>query len=358
MRTVEEVLSDSRFCINTQVPDRLFKSKVKSYRVKEVRLEALLCFYGEGVMRIEDTPMYKFLNGDIVGYDSYKNYCIKYPSSFRNQSSFNELQSQLETTEYDIKKGAIVVNQHNIIVDGQHRISILLKKYGPKHRIKVVEICYADGLLGMRLLVLRFKLIQNVVFLLLKCSVLQKVFMSYVHRKTGGEIRSYILREIYKRKYGIDAGYYTYGCFTPGFNFGGNKVIIGRYCSIAQGVCFLGANHPIDQFSTSAVFYNSALGLDVKDIKRYNLIIEDDVWIGLNATITCGCTRIGRGAIIGAGSVVTKDIEPYTIVAGNPARVIRKRFDDTRIRQLESSKWWEKSPSQLLIDFKEEVYGR
>ena len=87
-------------------------------------------------------------------------------------------------------------------------------------------------------------------------------------------------------------------------------------------------------------------------------MIEDDVWIGLNAIITCGCKRIGRGAIIGAGSIVTKDVEPYTIVGGSPAKVIRKRFDEERIKKLEVSRWWEKTPEQLIVEFEDEIYEK
>lgn len=185
---------------------------------------------------------------------------------------------------------------------------------------------------------------------------LEKYAIPYFIKREGGEIRSQSLRSFYRKVYRIDAGLYTYGCFTPGFNFGGGKISIGRYSSIASGVKFLGANHPIDHFSSSAVFYNKSLGYNVKDVVRHNLTIEDDVWIGTNTCITCGCKRIGRGAVIGAGSIVTKDVEPYTIVAGNPARIIRRRFDDNRIKELEKSAWWEKTPDLLIEEFKGEIY--
>src|SRR3546814_7103607 len=71
------------------------------------------------------------------------------------------------------------------------------------------------------------------------------------------------------------------------------------------------------------------------------LIIEDDVWIGHNALILPGCKFIGRGAVIGAGAVVTRNVERYTIVAGNPARKLRDRFSPELIAELEASKWWE-----------------
>lgn len=177
--------------------------------------------------------------------------------------------------------------------------------------------------------------------------IISKIFIKI----DGGELKSDYLRLLYSKRYRIDVGHYTYGCFSPVLNFGGGRVTIGRYCSIASGVRFLGANHPIDKFSTSAIFYNKSLGYNAHDIQRHNLIIEDDVWIGLNVSITCGCKRIGRGAIIGCGSVVTKDIEPYTIVGGVPAKIIRRRFDEDEISKLEASKWWKKKPEQLVHEF-------
>lgn len=193
--------------------------------------------------------------------------------------------------------------------------------------------------------------------LALKFPRFESIAISYF-MKSEGAICSVNLRKLFLKLHKIDVGFYTYGCFRPDFNFGGNKISIGRYCSFASGVRFLGANHPIERFSSSAIFYNKALGYNVKDVLRHNLVIEDDVWIGLNAIITCGCKRIGRGAIIGAGSIVTKDVEPYTIVGGSPAKVIRKRFDEERIKKLEASRWWEKTPEQLIVEFEDEIYEK
>lgn len=201
------------------------------------------------------------------------------------------------------------------------------------------------------------QIICRIILLLsFKYRILESLATKFFLKLDGNEIKSVYLRKLYLRLYRIDADLYTYGCFSPSLNFGGGIIKIGRYCSIASGVRFLGANHPIANFSTSAIFYNKLLGYNVKDIQRHDLMIEDDVWIGLNVCITCGCKRIGRGAIIGAGSVVTKDVEPYTIVGGVPAKFIRKRFDDDRIAQLEAFKWWEKDPEQLIKDFKNEIY--
>ena len=164
----------------------------------------------------------------------------------------------------------------------------------------------------------------------------------------GGEAYSKSLRK-HCKKNNVDIGLYTYGsCFEEGFNIGG-KVKIGRYCSFAGNVKYFGGNHPMHYVSMSPFFYNKKWGgFDVKDIERKTLTIGNDVWVGYNVIITNKCQNIGNGAVIGAGSVVTKDVPPYSIVAGNPAKIIRYRFDEDTIKMIENSKYWELEPQEIM----------
>lgn len=128
----------------------------------------------------------------------------------------------------------------------------------------------------------------------------------------------------------------------------GDKLIIGKFCSIACGAKFMltSANHKMSSLSTYPfpIFYEE-WGLDVKDIRnawdnKGDIIIGNDVWIGYEAVIMSGVT-IGDGAIIGTRAVVTKDVPPYTIVGGVPAKPIRKRFDDATVERLIKLRWWD-----------------
>ena len=127
------------------------------------------------------------------------------------------------------------------------------------------------------------------------------------------------------------------------FEFMGDRLIIGKFCQIAAGVRFFmnGSNHAMNGFSTYPfrVFGGqwSKAPLDVQS--RGDTIVGNDVWIGNSATIMPGI-KIGHGAIIGTNSLITKDIEPYTIVGGNPAQVIRRRFDEQVIELLLALQWW------------------
>lgn len=126
------------------------------------------------------------------------------------------------------------------------------------------------------------------------------------------------------------------------------RLRIGKFCSIACGAKFLFncANHSLRSLSTYTfpLFYDE-WELDKADVasawdNKGDIVIGNDVWIGFEAVIMAG-VHIGNGAIIGARSVVTKDVAPYTIVGGVPARAIRKRFDDATISRLESLRWWD-----------------
>lgn len=129
------------------------------------------------------------------------------------------------------------------------------------------------------------------------------------------------------------------------FDFIGDKLIIGKFCMIASGVTFImnGGNHLTDAITTYPFAIFGGAWQDAMQGKSYptkgDTVIGNDVWIGHDATIMPGLT-IGDGAIIASKSVVTKDVEPYSIVGGNPAKMIRKRFDDIKINQLLELQWW------------------
>ena len=157
----------------------------------------------------------------------------------------------------------------------------------------------------------------------------------------------------------IEVGEFTYiadsdfeSHVTHHYDFIGDKLIIGKFCQIAAGVEFVmnGANHQMNAVSTFP-FYTLE-GWDMKapaekDMEfRGDTVIGNDVWIGQNAVILPG-VHIGDGAIIGLNSVVGSDVPPYTVVAGDPARVTRKRFDDELIELMLEWKWWDKSIDEI-----------
>lgn len=133
---------------------------------------------------------------------------------------------------------------------------------------------------------------------------------------------------------------------------------IGRYCSIAPGVTAGDGNHPTDWLSThpfqwgqSSTFKISTEKSDFNFLipkqKPGGVFIGNDVWIGANAMLIPGVT-IGDGAIVGGGSVVTKDVPPYAIVAGVPAKIVRYRFDEATIERLLNLQWWRFEADSLL----------
>ena len=139
---------------------------------------------------------------------------------------------------------------------------------------------------------------------------------------------------------------------THHYEFIGDKLIIGKFCQIASGVEFVmnGANHQMNAVSTFPFYTLEGWNMDAPDTTEMpfkgDTVIGNDVWIGQNAVILPG-VNIGDGAIIGASSVVGSDVESYTIVAGNPAKEIRKRFDDELTELMQKFKWWEKSIDEI-----------
>lgn len=128
------------------------------------------------------------------------------------------------------------------------------------------------------------------------------------------------------------------------FDFIGDKLIIGKFCAIASGVKFImnGGNHQLASFTTYpfAIFGNGWEKAPHENSPfKGDTVIGNDVWICYEASIMPG-VKVGDGAVIGAKAVVTKDVAPYTIVAGNPAKPIRKRFDDEVIKTLLELQWW------------------
>ncbi len=155
----------------------------------------------------------------------------------------------------------------------------------------------------------------------------------------------------------IDVGDYSYyddargpehfvaRCVRYHFDFIGDRLVIGRFVAIATGAQFImnGANHPMGGFST---FPFDMLGFTDEPFTtdglalRGDTVVGNDVWIGREAVILPGI-RIGDGAIVGARAVVGRDVPPYAVVVGNPARVVRRRFDDDTIAALLSIRWWD-----------------
>ena len=140
----------------------------------------------------------------------------------------------------------------------------------------------------------------------------------------------------------ISIGYAT----TLGYNnVLGGDITVGKYCQLGSDVAMHATNHPIHNLTTyiNANLFEGELG----KFKRENKIkIGHDVWIGHNVIIV-GNVTVGNGAILAAGSVVTKDVPAYSIVAGVPAKAINKRFSDSIIQEIEELQWWNLPDSQL-----------
>lgn len=147
-------------------------------------------------------------------------------------------------------------------------------------------------------------------------------------------------------RHGYEIGEFSYGKPKVRFPESGKKLTIGRFCSIADKVeILLGGNHRLDwgttyPFSALRDLWPSAPETDEYHSSRGDVTIGHDVWLGSGAIVLSGVT-IGHGAVVAAHAVVTRDVPPYAIVGGNPAKVIRYRFDEATIAALLEAGWWE-----------------
>lgn len=138
-------------------------------------------------------------------------------------------------------------------------------------------------------------------------------------------------------------GAYTYG--SPQVLTWNNEtsLTIGRFCSIADGAIFLlGGEHRTDWVTTYPfnVLFEEARAFVGHPASKGDVVIQNDVWVGYDAIILSGVT-VGNGSVVASRSVVTKDVPPYSIVGGNPAHIIRRRFSDTQITALQEIAWWD-----------------
>ena len=148
------------------------------------------------------------------------------------------------------------------------------------------------------------------------------------------------------------------------YEHAGDRLRIGKFCAIATGATFLmsGANHPMRGVSTYpfAVFergWRKGYDGELEAGSRGDMVIGNDVWIGLRATVLPGVT-IGDGAIIGAHAVVSRDVRPYAIAAGNPAREVRRRFDDEAVAELLEIRWWDWDIAKITRNLRTISEGR
>ena len=151
----------------------------------------------------------------------------------------------------------------------------------------------------------------------------------------------------------VTVGQYTYGAeqMFPHVWDSETRLSIGSYCSIADNVhVFLGGNHPMDWISTFPFGREvmQAMGAEASSVTNGDIVIGSDVWIGSHASIMSGVT-IGSGAVLGAYSHVVRDVEPYSVVGGNPARHLRHRFTPEVVDRLVSIAWWD-WPSTVVFD--------
>ena len=180
--------------------------------------------------------------------------------------------------------------------------------------------------------------------------------LALIARIEGGHMRSRTLRVLLARHHDVRVGAHSYGALLVPGN-ADVMTSIGRYVSIGPNVRRLGAAHPIDEVTLHPYWYHPTLGRPGfrHDVPRTPIVIEDDCWIGANTVILPGCTRIGVGAVVGAGSVVTHDVPDFAVVMGVPARQRSLRLNEGVRRRLLETRPWSLPPAQCEAALQEAV---
>jgi virginiamycin A acetyltransferase len=205
------------------------------------------------------------------------------------------------------------------------------------------------------------KLSMSVLYVLFKKKIPQSIIIPLLSYLNSKNLDRRVSIYFFKKYFNINIGIYSYGV-TQILNSEYRALeSIGSFCAIANGLTLAGFNHPTNMLTTHPIltaqnygFIDKSMILEDIHPKNKKIIIENDVWIGSNVTITAG-VRISNGAIIGAGSVVTRDVPPYAIVVGVPAKVIKYRFSQNTINALLKIKWWSWKESKIK-DFCKGLY--
>ncbi len=180
----------------------------------------------------------------------------------------------------------------------------------------------------------------------LNIPLLRKVIRRMLFRRRHAQFYSKTLRNLFEKYHGVSVGLYSYGVFGPNIPPGTR---VGRYTSVAKGLTVINGSHPVGWQSTHPFFYNPDFGY-AKELmikRRDRLLIGHDVYIGQNVTLLPRVEHIGDGAVIAAGSVVVKDVPAFSIIGGNPAKVIRSRFSPQVIEAISRTEWWKKDIDEL-----------
>lgn len=176
---------------------------------------------------------------------------------------------------------------------------------------------------------------------------LRNFILNMIKKLEGGEMLSKTLRRIFRDYHDVEVGLYSYGGCFDSLRFNAFTKI-GRYCSFAAGICRFNGNHPLSFRSMHPYFYNPYYHyVQDEKISRSQIVIGNDVWVGQNVLILPSVSRIGDGAVVGAGSVVTKDVPDFAVVVGNPAKVARYRFSPETIEKIKRDAWWDKDIDEL-----------